>query len=207
MPAVLTEQLVEAEAALVAFRPLSRVIHVDVMDGSIVPGKTLLPADWPLTSDYSISWHLMVAEPEQYIDDCLRHATDEIIVHAELGVGHLESIIRTLNHERVPIGLAINPETSIHLIASELPKVQSALVMTIEPGAQGQPFLQEELPKIAQLRNRYPNLKLAVDGGINPATIHSLLPYRPARVVVGSWLKVGPDLQKRWETLRRLSAF
>ncbi len=207
IPAILTDQLGEAEAALIEYRSFSRVIHVDVLDDTLIPGRTLLPGHWPLVTGHLLSWHLMVAEPEQYVDDCLRYATDEIIVHAELGVGHLESVIRTLTAARVPIALAIKPETPVALIASELPKVQSAQVMTVEPGAQGRAFLHEQLPKLAELRRLRPTLKLSVDGGITPSTIHQLAGYRPDRVVVGSFLKPRDDLVERWETLKRAANF
>ena len=203
IPAILTQDPAVVKAALDSYRALSRIIHVDVLDDTLVSGRTLAPEFWPLNSEFRISWHLMVAEPERYLDDCLRHATSEVIVHAELGVGHLESIFRELTKERVPIGLAINPATPVQLIASELQRVQSVQVMTVEPGRQGGEFLADQLPKLAELRVRQPNLKLAVDGGINPTTIHLLAAYRPDRVVVGSFLAPEPQLSEHWQQLQR----
>jgi ribulose-phosphate 3-epimerase len=203
VPALLTRDVAVASRWFAAFRPLARTVHVDVLDDTLVPGTTLTPAELPHFQSTSVVWHLMVRDPVRMVDNCLKQTTTAVFVHAEVGTDALRSALRELQARHIPSGIALNPKTPIALVESELPLVQWIQIMTVEPGQQGGEFLAEPLAKLAELRIRYPHLKLAVDGGITEQTIHSIQRYRPAMLAVGSYLAPGPTLPSHWRELQR----
>jgi ribulose-phosphate 3-epimerase len=154
-------------------------IHVDVMDGRFVPNITIGPvvikAVRAVTS-LPFSVHLMIVEPERYIDDFAKAGADHLLIHAEQGsTVHLH---RTLQHVRAlgkKAGVVIDPATPVVMIEHVLHMVDVVLVMTVNPGFGGQDFLPETLPKLRTLREicsaRDLAPRIAVDGGITPETI------------------------------------
>lgn len=202
-PALLTDDLGEAEAGLTAFATLSRLLHVDVLDDSLVPGWTLSPSDLPNTTEFTAVWHLMVREPERYLPACSARRSTAVFVHAELGATHLASAIAAIHAHQLPAGIVLNPETPVSLIAPFVSAVAWVQVMTVEPGRQGASFLAEPLRKLTELSGLNPSLKLAVDGGIDEHTIHSVIRHRPAMITVGHYLAPGPQLERHWRVLQR----
>ncbi len=166
----LGEQVKEAEAAG------AERIHVDVMDGRFVPNITIGPlvAEAVRRSTKAIvETHLMIVEPERYIDDFAKAGADIIHVHQET-CPHLH---RTLEHIR-GLGkkacVVLNPSTPLCMIEEVLPNVDEVLIMTVNPGFGSQKFIPTMLPKIAKLRQmiteRGLSCDIEVDGGIGPAT-------------------------------------
>lgn len=159
-------------------------IHVDVMDGRYVPNLTIGPmvveALRPHT-DKPLDCHLMIVEPERYVEAFAAAGADGITVHAE-ACPHLHrnlQQIHTLRHhrgERVRAGVSLNPHTPIEAVAHVLELCDLVLLMTVNPGFGGQRFIPQVRDKIRALRTLIRERELAtriqVDGGVGPANVH-----------------------------------
>jgi ribulose-phosphate 3-epimerase len=152
-------------------------IHVDVMDGRFVPNITLGP---PIVkairaaTKLPVDVHLMIVEPEKYIDDFAKAGADGLTVHVEASP-HLH---RTLQHVRSlgkRAGVVLNPSTHEDTIRYVLDVADLVLVMSVNPGFGGQAFLPEVLPKVRALRKMIDasgrDILLEIDGGVAPDTV------------------------------------
>ncbi len=163
----LGEQVAEATAAGADY------IHVDVMDGHFVPNITIgapVVAALRRHTRLPLDVHLMIERPELHIKQFADAGADILTVHAEACVD-LHRVARIIRDHKVKVGVSLNPATSVQSIEEVLGFVELVLVMTVSPGAGGQPFIEGMLPKISQLRRildeRFPAVELEVDGGIN----------------------------------------
>ena len=151
-------------------------LHLDIMDGHFVPnisfGPEVVRAIRPLTK-MTFDVHLMCSKPEILLEPFANAGADSISVHVELGdrVPQLFWKIRSLG---LHVGLAVNPPTAIANAEPYLDQIDLLLIMTVNPGFGGQPFIHEMLPKIQQAaawrRERGLNYRIEVDGGINLGT-------------------------------------
>jgi ribulose-phosphate 3-epimerase len=146
-------------------------IHVDVMDGHFVPNLSMGPAIVqslrPVTR-LPLEAHLMVTNPEKYLEPFARAGADSLLVHAELP-GHVE-VLRAIRRLGKNAGTVINPETPASLLTDEvLREVCLVLVMTVHPGFGGQAFMGECLEKVREIRRRFAG-EVEVDGGVDPET-------------------------------------
>ena len=156
-----------------AARAWADYIHVDVMDGHFVPnitiGAPVVAAIRPLTS-LPLDVHLMIEHPERFISDFVKAGADIITVHVEASP-HLKSTIRAIKELGVRAGVSLNPATPLSAADEFIHDVDLVLIMSVNPGFGGQPFIPETLPRIEQMRkmidNRKPGIELEVDGGIN----------------------------------------
>lgn len=182
----LGEKVREAEAAGADY------IHFDVMDGHFVPNLTMGPlvvrAIRPLTK-LPLDVHLMIEEPDRYLEDFARAGANILTVHPEASV-HLHRTVQAIHKLDVRAGVAINPATPLVHIEEILPFVDLVLLMTVNPGFGGQAFIETMLPKIARLRNmiddRGLNCELEVDGGIGPETAGQVVAAGARVLVAGS---------------------
>jgi len=148
-------------------------IHVDVMDGHFVPnitiGAPVVAAIRPLTS-LPLDVHLMVEHPERYISEFVHAGADIITVHVEASP-HLQSTIELIKKLGVKAGVSLNPPTPIGAAEEFLHHVDLVLIMSVNPGFGGQPFIPATLLRIAKMRkmldDRGLSAELEVDGGIN----------------------------------------
>ena len=148
------------------------VIHVDVMDGHFVPNITIGPCvvkNLRSVTKLPLDCHLMIENPDQYVEEFAKAGADMISVHVE-ACPHLHRTIQLIRSLGVSPGVAINPATSVDTLSSVLMDVDFVLVMSVNPGFGGQSFIESVLPKIRKLRamaaELNPNLLLEVDGGI-----------------------------------------
>jgi ribulose-phosphate 3-epimerase len=166
----LGEQVLEVE------RAGADRIHIDVMDGHFVPnlsmGPVVVKALRPLTR-LPLEVHLMVEEPDQFIDVFVRPGADTVIGHLE-AMKDPQRFVRDLRQADKKVGLALKPETEVDLISPYLATIDLALCMTVHPGFGGQDFLPESPPRIRRLRQLLdrlnPGCDLEVDGGIDENT-------------------------------------
>jgi ribulose-phosphate 3-epimerase len=164
-------------------------IHVDVMDGRFVPNITLGP---PVVkairaaTKLPVDVHLMIVEPERYVEDFARAGADTISVHVEASV-HLYRTLQHIHHLGKRAGVVLNPSTSEAAIEYALGEADLVLVMSVNPGFGGQSFLPAVLPKVSRIRTmaaaRGRAIDLEIDGGIAPGTA-SLATAAGARVLV-----------------------
>lgn len=150
-------------------------LHLDVMDGVFVPnftyGMTIVEAFDRLT-DLPLDVHLMMVDPQKYIQSFVDAGADLLTIHAE-AVDDPIGVLKQIRSLGCAAGIAINPGTSVQSIESCLPFADLALVMSVEAGFGGQSFDPTVLPKFEQIRSAAggENILLQIDGGINPDTI------------------------------------
>jgi ribulose-phosphate 3-epimerase len=156
-----------------AARAWADYIHVDVMDGHFVPnitiGAPVVAAIRPLTS-LPLDVHLMIERPERFIADFVKAGADILTVHVEASP-HCKSTIKAIKELGVRAGVSLNPATPLSAADEVIHDVDLVLIMSVNPGFGGQPFIPETLPRIERMRkmidNRKPGIELEVDGGIN----------------------------------------
>ena len=166
----LGEQAREAEAAEV------EGIQIDVMDGEFVPNITFGPgivAALRKTVHVPLDVHLMIVEPERYIENFVRAGADRIIVHQEAGV-HLHRTLQKIRESGVQAGVTMNPGTPLRVLEEVFDMVDVIQIMTVNPGFGGQEFIQGQEKRISELhrmiRDGGYKIPIAVDGGINEET-------------------------------------
>ncbi|MEA2109940.1 MAG: ribulose-phosphate 3-epimerase [Pseudomonadota bacterium] len=155
------------------------LIHVDVMDGHFVPNLTIGPGVVKALRPHTkllLDVHLMIDNPECFIDAFAEAGSDIITVHAEASV-HLHRLIQQIKEHELKAGVSINPATPVSVLENILDDIDLVLVMTVNPGFGGQQLIPGALNKVAALRNlidrrRLPVL-LEVDGGVNLDTIEA----------------------------------
>ena len=159
-------------------------IHVDVMDGRFVPEITMGPLAARAVraaTRLPIDVHLMIVEPERHLESFARAGATSLVVHAE-ACPHLYLTLQQIASAGLRPGVALNPATPPELVAYVLPLVSTVLVMTVEPGAGGQPFIPAMLAKVEALAARRAALglafEIAVDGGIGSRVPRPRLPPR-----------------------------
>ena len=153
-------------------------IHVDVMDGRFVPNITIGPlvvqALRPLTEKV-IDCHLMIVEPDKYIQDFRNAGADYISVHAEACV-HLDRSVQAIKQSGAKAGVSLNPHTSEQVLDYVLEELDLVLVMSVNPGFGGQSLIERVFQKIERLRKRIDELGLdtliQVDGGVKTHNAH-----------------------------------
>jgi ribulose-phosphate 3-epimerase len=182
----LGEQVREAEAGG------GQRIQVDVMDGHFVPNITMGPIVVEAVrrcATLPIEAHLMITNPEQYIEDFAKAGADVIIVHQEV-CPHLHRVIQQIRATGKMAAVALNPSTPIVLLENILSLIDMVLIMTVNPGFGGQDFISEMLPKIARLRQviteRGLRCDIEVDGGIHEATAPLVVKAGANLLVAGS---------------------
>jgi ribulose-phosphate 3-epimerase len=167
-------------------------IHVDVMDGHFVPNITIGPVVVEAVkraTELPLDVHLMIENPDQYLEDFVRAGSDTLTVQAEACV-HLHRTIQAIKALGVKAGVALNPSTPISTIEWILEEVDMVLIMSVNPGFGGQKFITQALQKIKELKSmiRAKNLDvlIEVDGGINLKTIESVAKAGADVFVAGS---------------------
>jgi ribulose-phosphate 3-epimerase len=182
----LGEQVRDAEAGG------AQRIQVDIMDGHFVPNITMGPLVVEAvrrTTKLPIEAHLMITNPQEYIEAFAKAGADVIIVHQET-CPHLHRVIQQIRAAGKQVGVALNPSTPVFLLQDVLNLLDMILIMTVNPGFGGQGFIPETLPKITNLRqllkNRGLNCDIEVDGGINETTVPQVVKAGANLLVAGS---------------------
>lgn len=181
-------------------------IHVDVMDGNFVPNKTMPFSEMRNISKYTskrLDVHLMVENPKKYIPLYAELNAEYITIHVEVDDNIMECL-ELIKRYSIKAGLSINPNTKVSELIPYLPYVDMILVMSVEPGAGGQEFIEESENRIKEIRALLDSYNIPavinVDGGINDKTISKC---RAADIVsVGSYVIKSNDFQEKVSSLR-----
>ncbi len=188
------------------------VIHVDVMDGHFVPNITFGPlvvkALRAVTSK-ELDVHLMISDPDAYVDAFAAAGADWITVHVETGV-HLHRTIARIKDLGKRAGVVLNPATSLSTLDYILEDVDLVMVMSVNPGFGGQSFIHSSIEKIRRLREladaRSLDVDIEVDGGVSSATIAEIAAAGANVFVAGSAVFGSSDYAATIAQLRRLAS-
>jgi ribulose-phosphate 3-epimerase len=182
-------------------------LHVDVMDGNFVPNITIGPlvvSSIDKASRLPIHSHLMIANPQNYIDEFIKVGSDIISFHIEAVNFNIEKSKRIINHikklDRKP-AIAINPHTPLKTIIPLLKYIDWVLIMTVVPGFGGQKFMENVLPKIRSLREIYKN-DIEIDGGINNENAKLVVEAGANILAAGTFIFKAKNMSKAIRSLR-----
>ena len=178
------------------------MFHIDVMDGNFIPnisfGFPIIEAIRPKT-DKVFDCHLMIANPENYVEQFCKVGCDMVSFHIE-ATNHADRLIQVIKDNGKKAGIVLNPQTSLESIKYLLPKVDYVLIMTVNPGFGGQKFIPEMLEKIEELakirEEKNYNFLIEVDGGINVETSKACRDKGADILVCGSFLFGASDKEK-----------
>ena len=188
-----------------AARAGAQSIHIDVMDGMFVPsisfGMPVISSIRGVT-DRVFDVHLMVEDPDRYLDDFVKCGADILTVHAE-ACRHLDRTLEAIRSKGIKAGVALCPATPLNVLDYVWNKMDMVLLMTVNPGFGGQKYIPEMTEKIAKLRaeigKRGLDIDIEVDGGINDRTIRTVLDAGANVCVAGSAVfgeNIGENVKK-----------
>jgi len=184
VPAILTDSIKDLEKKLQSLQDATKWVHIDIMDGKLVPNQSFDVSKWNPAITYAFEMHLMVENPQEYLEDCARIGAKRVLIHAE-SVSPNETIQEMKKYE-FERGMVLNIETSIDVLSEVAEDIDSAMLMSIHAGFQGQPFLPESLEKIQQTKERFPNLILGIDGGMSKVNIKTVFEAGADYIIIGS---------------------
>lgn len=184
-------------------------LHIDVMDGDFVPSISFgMPVIKSIRKESKLFFdvHLMVTEPERYIQDFVDCGADSITVHAE-ACEDLERTVECIRNAGVKVGVSIKPATPVADITYILKDVDMVLIMTVQPGFGGQKYIEECTEKIEELKALIDeeglDVDIQVDGGINDQTLTTVLDAGANLIVAGSYVFKG-DLGENAKSVRKV---
>lgn len=174
-------------------------IHVDVMDGRFVPNITIGPLICEAarrSTTLPLDVHLMIVEPDKYIEEFRKAGADWISVHAE-ACPHLDRSLQAIRQSGAKAGVALNPHTHESVLDYVLEVTDLVLCMTVNPGFGGQSLIDRVFPKVERIRERIERLKLPtlieVDGGVKPSNARRFIDAGAHVLVAGSAVFGAPD--------------
>ena len=188
-------------------------IHADVMDGHFVPNITFgAPVVKYLKTRLPIECHLMIENPEKYVEDFAKALVergtpigeDMITIHVEATGDKTVDVLKQIRDLGVKPAISLNPPTDIAEIEPYLDLVDMVLVMTVNPGFGGQAFITECLSKIKRVRQLKPDLEICVDGGVKADTGQQCLDAGANMLVAGSYIFKAEDRLQSIQSLRNL---
>lgn len=199
---ILAEEIRKVEAAG------ADLLHIDIMDGHFVPNITFGPpvvAAIRKITKLPFDVHLMIENPQDFIDAFVNAGADIITVHVET-TPHLHRVVQSIKEHGIKAGVVLNPATALSSIEEILPFIDMALLMSVNPGFGGQKFIPSTVDKIARLRRMICEQNLAVDievdGGINHETVKGVIEAGATILVAGSAVYGAKDTAQAISALR-----
>ena len=206
-PSLLSADFAHLAAEIATVEACADILHLDVMDGHFVPNLTIGPAvvkSLRKVTGLIFDCHLMVSEPQRFIDAFLDAGADMISVHVE-AEPHLHRALSMIRAGGAKAGIAINPATSVDLLRDAIEYCDYVLVMTVNPGFGGQKYIDQQA-KIRQIRQfsreRGVAVEIEVDGGIDAHTAPQVVAAGAEILVAGSAVFGQPDRKVAIETIR-----
>jgi ribulose-phosphate 3-epimerase len=189
----------------------AEVIHVDVMDGHFVPNLSIgvpVVASLRKATRLPLDVHLMIERPEEYVERFAKAGAGRILIHQEATV-HLDRALTMIRESGAQAGAVLNPATPVAMLTDVLDKVDTVLVMSVNPGFGGQKFIPGAIEKIRQLdqwRARYNgDFRIEVDGGVDAGNIADLARAGANTFVAGTSIFHTPDPAAAVRNLRKLA--
>jgi len=200
IPAIIAKDQNELDEKLSKVVKFFNLVQLDIMDNKFVPNKSLF-FDFSLPSTKCLfEAHLMVQDPEEWIEKN-GNKVDTILVHFESKYNP-KSIINLVKKRGKKFGFVLNPETSVDKISSFIDELDQVLIMTVNPGFYGSPFLPEMIEKIRKIREMKTNIDIEVDGGITEKTIGLVDEAGANMFVSGSYIVKSENILKAISNLK-----
>ncbi|CAI2598507.1 Ribulose-phosphate 3-epimerase [Apilactobacillus kunkeei] len=193
-PSILSADYLNLQRDIEKVEKDAELLHIDVMDGSFVPAISYGPNWVPQIKKISnlvLDVHLMVVNPERFVDEFADKGADIIGVHVE-ATPHIHRALQMIKNKGVKAEVVINPGTPVEAIKPVLYMVDQVLVMTVNPGFGGQKFLDETVKKIKQLddikKDEGYDFDIEIDGGVNNETVQAAAKAGATVAVAGSYV-------------------
>ena len=201
-PSILAADFSRLQEEIDSVQAYVDMFHIDVMDGHFVPNITLgAPVLACLKSNVPFECHLMIENPERYLEDFVKAGAKSITVHLE-ATQHLHRLIQQIKSLGVRAAVALNPATPVQLLHDILPDLDMVLIMSVNPGFGGQKFIDQAIEKIRELRKMAPNIDIQVDGGIQEETARLCKQAGANILVAGTSIFKAKDRKVAIESLR-----
>lgn len=210
-PSILSADFGRLNEEIASVEEVVDFIHVDVMDGHFVPNLTLgAPVVKCLKSKVPMECHLMISNPEKYLEDFAKAGAWMITVHVEAtaagkkGEDRTAEILNQIRALGVKVSISLNPETPVEMIEPYLDLVDMILVMSVHPGFGGQVFIHDVLSKVKRIRELKPMLDIGMDGGVTAVTGALCVEAGANVLIAGSYIFEADDRVTAIRALREL---
>ncbi len=184
-------------------------VHIDVMDGHFVPNITIGPlvvSALKKATDLPLDVHLMIENPDNFLEAFIDAGADIVTVHAETGY-HLQRTLASIRRQGAKAGLALNPATPLDVLEHLWPDLDLILLMSVNPGFGNQKFIPQVLPKMRQLRQQVdanaPQVLIEVDGGVKVSNAAEVALAGADIMVAGSAVFGGSDPAEKVRQLKQ----
>jgi ribulose-phosphate 3-epimerase len=207
-PSLLSADFTRLAEEIATVEKSADLLHLDVMDGHFVPNITIGPPvvkALRAVTQLPFDCHLMIEQPQRYIDRFLEAGADMISIHIE-AEPHLQRALQMIRDGGAEAGIAINPATPAESLSAAIEFCDFVLVMTVNPGFGGQRFIEPVVPKIRHIsrliRERGVSVAIEVDGGIDPNTAPAVVSAGASWLVAGSAVFEQKDRAAAIESIR-----
>jgi len=201
IPAILAGSKFEFEEKLAKVSSFAKEIQIDITDGYFTENKTLELLELEkLPEGIIFELHLMVNDPLDYLGHAKRLGIKRIIFHDEVEED-TTSLIEKIKKESFEVFLAINPETELSSLEKHIPNIDGVLIMSVEPGYNGQELIMESLGRAKLLKSKHPELLISMDGGIKKENIERVFDSGVSVAYVGSEILDAENPQEEYKFL------
>jgi len=205
VPAILTDDPKTLKTMVLKAQSFANWVQFDIMDGKFVPSLSITAKDLAaLMIGFGWEAHLMVEQPEEYIEGFAGAGAQKVIFHYE-ATPSPQKVIPLIRGFNLKVGIAINPETPVSSIIPVINEVDSVLFMSVHPGFYGQSFLPEVLDKVKELRLSQPEIEIGIDGGIKEGNIAQVAQAGADLIYVGSAILLQPNPGESFKHLQALA--
>jgi len=205
VPAILTDDPAALEAMVRQAETFTDNVQIDIMDGRFVPSKSVT---WEQVAGLSVrlNWeaHLMVMEPEKYLDGFKQAGAGKIVFHHEASASP-HAVISRIKDLGLEVGLAISPETPVSAADACIHDIDSVLLLTVTPRFYGSQFIPEVMDKVPELRRIRPGIQIGVDGGVKESNIGEIAAAGVDYICVGSAVFRQRDPAESYRRLQSLA--
>jgi ribulose-phosphate 3-epimerase len=204
VPAILTKDPAQLQRQLQLLKEHTKWVHIDIMDGKFVPAVSINLAELGEASQFfNLEIHLMVKDPENYLEDCSGIGAKRVIFHVEASESP-DTVLEEMQKYAFQKGIALSPSTSVESVKHLVSNIDSVLLLSVVPGAQGQAFIPSVLDKISPVRSQASNILIGLDGGVAESNIKDIFASGADYVAVGSAIWKDKDQIAAFRNLEKM---